>query len=252
MYFDCGFMRVKVLEDIAKIHYTRKSERFENFAKQFDHVIIEEKHFHRKSHDLNKFARKHHWWGHNKEENASRFSIQNWNLLTNEQRIKHTIGCCQECLKSKDDKFPSTGKKRKSNPGKTVDVPILSPEKRKKKVFEKAAAETFVENVSKVWESVYKTPFKEIIPKVTNLTPRKSYYDKRKATRERQRKFKTSIEDIYKKKDVLTVYGTRESASGYEKRRKSLFLQPKKTIAEQELITGNEQIISSLVLIHDP
>ena len=42
------------------------------------------------------------------------------------------------------------------------------------------------------------------------------------------------------KKDVLTVYVTRESASGYEKRRKSLFLQPKKTIAERELITGNE------------
>ena len=27
IYFDCGFIRVKVLEDIAKIHYTRKSER---------------------------------------------------------------------------------------------------------------------------------------------------------------------------------------------------------------------------------
>lgn len=243
-YFNCGFMRVQVLEDFAKIHYTRKSERFKNFTEQFDHVTIEEKHFHRKSQDLHKFCRKHCWWGDCKTEHASRFSIQKWDLLTQEQRIKHTIGVCQECSESKNNTFPATGQKKKVPPipfeNQTVDVPILSPEKRRKKEFEKAAAETFVENASKAWASVYKTPLKQMIPKVTNLTPRKSYSDKRKLTRERQRKYRRSIEDIFKKKDALTLYGTRESASGYEKRRKNIFLEPKKTIAERALITGNQ------------
>ena len=87
-YFSCGFMRVK--------HYTGISERFENFVEQFDHVLVEEKHFQRKSPELNKFSRKHHQRGEKKKDNA-KFSIKNWNLLSKEKRVKHTIGECQEC-----------------------------------------------------------------------------------------------------------------------------------------------------------
>ena len=180
------------------MHYTRKSERYQKFTAQFDHVLIEEKYFHRKSHDLDKFSRKQLWWGHNREENTSNFSIQNLNLLTNEQRIQHKIVDCQECLKRKNDIFSVKYKKRKIQPvpdNQSVDVPIFSPKKRKIEKFVNAAAET---------------PFKQMIPKVTNLTPPKACYDKRRLTGERQRKYKKSIEDIFSKKRCFNfVWHTR-------------------------------------------
>jgi hypothetical protein len=71
------------------------------------------------------------------------------------------------------------------------------------------------------------TPLSDLLPKCTNLTPRKSKAEKRKKERDFQRKYKQAVESVFQQRDMLTFYYTRESASSYEKRRRSLRFESK-------------------------
>ena len=130
--------------------------------------------------------------------------------------------------------FPSTGKKVKEKkednrplPFKEIQVslPVVSPNKRNSENFQKAAAEEFFTNATKTWEEVYETPLGKVLPKVSSVTPRKSKNEKRKTTRSIQRKFKNAVEGVIHENSLTTFYGTRESASGYEKRRRGLYFE---------------------------
>ena len=112
--FNCGYMRVLILENFDKVHSSNKKERYNEFNKQFNGVKIEEKHFHRKCEELRKFCRKKNWFGNEKRLYLESFSLDNWNTLHEDHKKLHSLNFCQACSPNKlQDLFPSTGKKVK-------------------------------------------------------------------------------------------------------------------------------------------
>ena len=167
-----------------------------------------------------------------------------WEEIQEIDRTIHLLNSCKGCrLDLMQDSFPKTIKEGKRDDDKiqrplpfkeiNVSLPVVSPTKRKSINYQKAAAEEFFESATKTWEDVYETPLNKVLPKVCNLTPRKSRKEKKSATRKRNRNFKQSVEDVLSKKGMLTFFGTRESASGYKKRRRSLYFEDKETASER-------------------
>lgn len=96
----------------------------------------------------------------------------------------------------------------------------------------KTVAGQLWEDVDKKWSEKYPAiKFKDAIRKVPdiNLTPRRSKVEKRKNLRKIHRNFKKHIESTWakEKRDVETLYGTRQSRSAYDKQRTCLFLETK-------------------------
>ena len=246
-YFSCGFMKVKVLDNFENIrsNSTSKEDRFNNFKNAFNHLEVDFKHFNRKSDDLHNFYRRHRWGGEDKKMFTNFYSLSKWNKLSEEDKGNHKLNRCDACSKNKkiNSLFPITGKRKKggrpkpfNNNNVQIEIPVIeTANRRHAKAYEKEAAKIFITDASKCWENVYETPLTEVLRKVTALTPRKTSNEKRIKERATQRVYKKHIENIFEQKDVETFLGTRESASGYEKRRRNLFLEPKEKAIQRFL-----------------
>ena len=220
--FGCYFMRSNILRGFENHHNTKKQNRFLDFKVQFQHVSLTEKHFHRKSSDLRAFYRKKHDWK-NKTDFFEMYSKESWEKLTLIDQSMHSLNHCIKCQ----------GEQTSPNRNNTQTVSIINipvPEKNQtKQPYILSAASTVLEDLNNSWETLYKTPFTKIIPKIPEacLTPRKSKNEKQKNLRKIHKKIKKNIEDSWTKenRDVSILYGTRQSGARYEKQRKGLFFE---------------------------
>ena len=132
---------------------------------------------------------------------------------------------------SEINKSNSTNELSNNSSSSSANLQISLFNENKSLPFQKVTANAIFNDVSKTWSEVYKTSFTNIIRKVPeiNLTPRKNKVQKQKAKRALQRTIKNAIENTWKNdnRDVDSLYGTRQSGSGYMKQRSNLFLETK-------------------------
>ena len=122
----------------------------------------------------------------------------------------------------KNVSFGKTSILTDSNKTNTVDIPITS---NTDMPFLKEIGKTILNS----WDQIYKVPLTNVIPKITNLTPRKNKEHSKTKLKKLHRKFKKNIENQIRKdsNDVETLYGTRQSGSSYQKQRTSLYFESK-------------------------
>ncbi|XP_065681593.1 uncharacterized protein LOC136095227 [Hydra vulgaris] len=243
--FECFYMRAKILNGLEEIHYTRKHKRYEHFISQFQHIIINEKYFHKKSHDLTTFLKKHVWGGDERTKFIKRYSQYEWQKLDPFIQKEHTLNGCSLCKKDKNPEnvFPSSviHRPKKSNSPlsnianifttdsqarnnilsfKNSNVAPLSfskvdiPFTKNSLPYMKETCKSVLENINTSWNSLYDTPFLKI----------------KKKLRKSHRKLNATIENHWEKysKDTNTLFGVRQSRSTYLKIRSSLHFESKK------------------------
>lgn len=232
--FECGYMRSSIILNFEKHHHSKKHDRYLDFMTQFNFISLNEKHFHRKSADLDTFLRKKHCSGEKKRKFQESYSLEKWENLSQMEREKHTLFNCKQC----ETKQIST-----STPIRdlcSTNIPVVENHQ-VKTPYIISAATSFLNHVNTSWETLYSTPFTVIIRKIpdVNLTPRKTKIEKQKRLRQIHRNVKKSIENSWAEdgRDVETLFGTRQSGSRHDKQRKTLFLEGKKQ-AVQRTIKG--------------
>ena len=105
-FFECGFMRVQILQKFEFLHHTKDGERYRLFRYVFPHIQIERKVYNRKSSDLKNFSRKNRWFGEEKNKFMRFYSFEKT------LKEQNQTGTCKACSKNYtiNKIFPVTGK----------------------------------------------------------------------------------------------------------------------------------------------
>ena len=191
---------------------------------------------------LTAFSKKANFIGAIRDNYISNFGPAKWEGLEQKEREKHSLYCI-ECSR-RGSTFPNVtgpGRKKKSratstdnNTDTTSNCHSARPIPHK--VVVEAARKAFSET-NENFAKTFRTPLARVLPKVRelNLTPRKTKNQKQQILRNTQKKIKKAIMSSWQKegRDMISVYGTRQSLSGHDKQRRLLFMETKKAAEER-------------------
>lgn len=230
--FQCGYICSSLVTISNKFHATDSAGKYLYFCTQFEGTHIhfqEEFYFTRKYKSFIQFMRKNKFHGDARKNFVKEFSLEKWNKLANETKLKHSLHRCEQCeIQGKHRSFVKEKKTPMKDISNTVEIPLVQ---QKTPPLVKEAAKTMFEDMSQKWNKIYDTPLTKILPKIpsTGLVEKKTNSELKQRMRKLQRKIKAKIEESWTSngKDVSTFYGSRQSAAAYGKQRASLFFDRK-------------------------
>ena len=231
--FDCSFVRAGLLTIKRELDKHAAKERFGRFQNVYNNVTgvpeFDETNFRSNLSAFYNFVRRKRFHGKVAAEFSETFAVTRWSKLSIDLQNKHNLLHCIQCQTDFPElhgSFPSNKRKRKAVKGKTtVNLELTTPVSVSSAEDVELASE-LIRSTCRAWSRVNDSSLEKLIPKVLQLTPRKTTQEKRNILRKQQRKVKLAMEATWRRNDTITVYGTRQSLSSYEKQRKFLSMEP--------------------------
>ena len=262
MIFHCGFARAAVLHStftepkqgckrLTKISSTwkQKLNRFRDFfgelpsqmAAEFD---LDNKTFRTRAPSITDMFSK--WKGSERQAYIDKFSKDSWEKLDEQQKLKHSMSNCKECIKiPENNSFPinnSSLKVLKQNPLhkkniKKIALEVIDAQPQNtlsESGHKRAAKELFLE-VGKIFQDYYKSDLAETLAKIPELglQLRKKTKDYKNKYQKFARKIKQNMEEHWSKIETATFLGNRQSHSQRDKLRKALSFESQEEATER-------------------